>query len=249
MNELATIPKSEVVAQVPGTTDISATATAPDEMAQAQSALIAWCRNKVSTLKEEHKELAAAHAQAVKNKWAAAPLGRQVERCKKRVEFYKRMEQALVHGYVIVPNFPVTAFAIRTGKDKPLKMMGDWRSSHEQLPEGLPAGEGEYKNPFPEIWQHTIPDPTKEDQTRKTTQYWAEAWKDLDFPLTMAKPRIMEATSQAMALKIFDDFGILPGRTQKDPIIVARLKDPRSTKYDKKWITFMVAWHLNTRDL
>ncbi len=76
-----------------------------------------------------------------------------------------------------------------------------------------------------------------------------DEWKELEFPLQMAKLNIMEATNRAMALKCFDDFGIMPGKKKEDPIIVARLRDPRSTKYWEKWITFMVAWHLNTRDL
>jgi len=65
----------------------------------------------------------------------------------------------------------------------------------------------------------------------------------------MAKPRIMEATSRAMALKIFDDFGILPAQRKGDPMIIARIIDPRSRSYSDKHVSFLITWHLDTRTL
>ena len=105
----------------------------------------------------------------------------------------------------------------------------------------------------------TIAQPTA--TTSEVRQYWANNWKDLEFPVIMAKPTIMAAATRAMALKIFDDLAILPGSAPSegtrpprgDPIIVARIKDPtrsyKSWSTKEHWVTFMVAWHLNTRDL
>lgn len=87
----------------------------------------------------------------------------------------------------------------------------------------------------------------------KTRTYPAE-WREVDFPITMAKPEIMQATTRAMALKIFDQFGILPAeanrtgpRPKGDPLVVAQIIDPRPTS-DRR-VTFMIAWHLDTRVL
>ena len=89
----------------------------------------------------------------------------------------------------------------------------------------------------------------------------AAAFFPLALPVTMAKPTIMYAATRAMALKIFDDLAILPGYApgegtnppKGDPIIVARILDPTRSYngwYKKEhWVTFMVAWHLNTRDI
>lgn len=244
MNEetaVATIPQT-----VPAPVDVQLTATEPDEIAAAQTSLIAWATQKIASLQAEHKDLSDAYDNAVEHKWAASPLKRQVDKTQKRIEFYEKMKVALEHGYVIIPNFPVTVFAIRTTKEKPLKLMTSRRwDTREQKPECLEEGVGDYKNPFPVQYERSVPLPNNPDN--KT--FWAEDWKELEFPIQMAKLNIMEATNRAMALKCFDDFGIMPERKKEDPIIVARLLDPRSTKYNRRFITFMVAWHLNTRDL
>lgn len=66
----------------------------------------------------------------------------------------------------------------------------------------------------------------------------------------MAKPHIMCAVERAMALKIFDDIGILPDPSpkKKDPIIVGRIYD-NPTTYHRVPLTFMISWHLDTRAL
>lgn len=228
------------------TGDLQLTATQPDEIGQAQTSLIAWCKHKIAELEAEATELGEAHQRAVTVKWKSEPMKRLWDKAIRRVEFYKKMLSALEHGFVIIPNFPVTVFAIRTERKKPLRLasFNHW-DNREQKPDGLPAEEGEYKNPFP--LQHQVDSPTATQPDR--TEYFANSWKDLEFPINMAKPRIIEATTRAMALKVFDDFGIMPERQKEDPIIVARLKDPRGGKYNPRWVTFMIAWMLDTRDL
>lgn len=251
MNTETALTTTNPAPVVPGE-NVELTATAPDEIGQAQIRLIDWCKNRILNLKVEYEELREAYDHAVAQKWKSSTLERPATRCLKRVQFYEKMLSALEHGYCIIPNFPVTVFAIRTDKTKPLKTatFEHW-NNHEQLAAGIPAGEGDYKNPFPVQWETMVPNPSREDEKRMSKQYTAEEWADLDFPLNMAKPRIMEATTRAMALKIFDDFGILPGNKKEDPIIVGRLRDPRSGPYrgQTRWVTMMIAWHLNTRDL
>lgn len=238
--------------------DIAVTAENADEMKQCQGAIIDWCSSKVDQLEAEWKEVRDAYDYAVKQKWRNDVLKRQSERAFKRFDFYKRMLIALEHGYQIVPSFPVTAFAIRTDKKNPLRMYTtSWQQKHTQEPPVLPTGEGEYKNPFPLVRELQITPATKTTSEKKS--YWADSWKDLEFPLSMAKPQIMEATTRAMALKIFDDVGILPGYhpsegtrpPRGDPIIVARLLHPGTTHKwaTKRYVTFIIAWHLNTADL
>ena len=248
MNEttaVATVPQT-----TPAQVDVQLTATEPDEIACAQQALIAWCAQKIDSLNAERLELESARDHAIKQKWSSGTLKKHAALAQNRVEFYEKMKSALEHGYVIIPNFPVTVFAIRTSKSKPLKMLSDsWSDTHEQKAEQLPEGVGDYKNPFPKVWQRQLQKGTQENDWKSITEYWVEEWKDMDFPISMSKVRIMEATTNAMALRLFDDFGIMPERKREDPIIVARLLDPRSTKYNRRFVTFMVAWHLNTRDL
>lgn len=242
----------------PPSENIEVTAETVDEMEVCQSAMIAWCQSKIAAMRSERDELKETHDRLVKHKWKSDKVKRLWHVATHRTDFYERLLTALQHGYQIVPSFPVTAFAIRTDKSRPLRMYtNSWLDSHTQEAPILHAGEGEYKNPFPKVRQMTISEatPTK----GQTVAYWAEEWKDLEFPLAMAKPRIIEATTRAMALKIFDDLAILPGfepskgtRPPKgDPIIVARLQDPRKPgPYNPpRYITFIVAWHLNTKEL
>lgn len=232
------------------------TATSPDEMAEAQQNLIAWFERKVVECESEASDTLATHDYAKKHKWRTEPLKRQADRASKRLMFYQKILAALKAGYVIVPNFPVTAFAIRTSHKKPFKLatLSDTQR-HTQKADGAPIGEGEYQNPFPVVAQKTILPATASQEER--VRYWATAWKDLEFPIVMANIRIIEATTTAMALKVFDDFAILPGYAPSegtrppagDPIIVARIYNTSiQIPYyhaDRKHITFMIAWHLN----
>lgn len=156
------VVKAEPSAMVPAAVTMepspqSFTAENADEMAQCQNGLIQWCKAKVWEVRQEAAELQAAFDHAVKQKWSNATLKRHSALALKRLDFYERMLTALEHGYQIVPSFPITAFAIRTDRKKPLKM---WSTSHykqhTQKSEGLPSGEGEYKNPFPVVMQRTI---------------------------------------------------------------------------------------------
>lgn len=262
-NQPLEIVKAESSAMIPAAVTVSEPATASftaenaDEMAQCQNGLIQWAKSKIEEVRKEAFELKVAFDHAVKQKWSSGILKRHAVLALKRQDFYERMLTALKHGYQIVPSFPVTAFAIRTDRKKPLKMMSTYHhGSHTQTAEGIPAGEGDYKNPFPVVLQRTITAATV--TTNEKVNYWADAWKDLVFPFSMAKPKIMEASTRAMALKIFDDLGILPGYSahegtrapQGDPLIIARLKYPKRYTYQtERHISFIVAWHLDVSDL
>lgn len=248
-----TTAMTEMIPSEPG---LELTATTPAEMQQAQVALIDWCERKIATLKHDATELAQNVEIAVKNKWKSSTLKRHAEMASKRVTFYEKIKAALEAGYCIVPPFPVTVFAIRTNRDKPLRKLyvGTWEhgGNHSQCAQLLPAGEGDYKDPTPFV--QTLKDHDKDSSgkiTKTTHTVWASGFDEVDFPINMAKPNIMEATSRAMALKVFDELGVLPDpHPKKDPLIVGRIIDPRrAAGFRRKAISFIIAWHLNTRDI
>jgi hypothetical protein len=91
----------------------------------------------------------------------------------------------------------------------------------------------------------------KDGITKKHYSEHATDFDDVTFPIKMAKPKIMEATSRAMALKIFDQFGLFAQGTG-DPIITGEIVDPRNNAKSSihiRRVTFIVAWHLDVRDL
>lgn len=238
-----------------GSLELEVSATTPLEMSQAQGALIEWCQRKIASMKGEAAELAENLAIAVRNKWKTDTLRRHAGLALKRVTFYEKIGAALEAGYCIVPNFPVDLFAIRTSRKNP---RANWHfgtyeagsSMFLQKAEQLPIGDGEYKSPDPLVITD-VDTETKDGFTKKNYVEHATDFCDVEFPIQMAKPKIMEATSRAMALKIFDQFGLFAQGTG-DPIITGEIVDPRNTFKSPTYIrrvTFIVGWHLNVRDL
>jgi hypothetical protein len=235
--------------------ELEVSATTPLEMSQAQDSLIAWCGRKIEMMKREAAELAENLAIAIKNKWKTDTLRRHSALAAKRVTFYEKIKAALEAGYCIVPNFPIDLFAIRTDRKKPNKKWyfgtyeaGAW---HFMQPAAqLPVGEGEYKSVHPLV-QTDVDTEVKDGITKKHYSEHATDFDDVTFPIKMAKPKIMEATSRAMALKIFDQFGLFAQGTG-DPIITGEIVDPRNNAKSSihiRRVTFIVAWHLDVRDL
>lgn len=224
--------------------DIELTATLPIEMINSQQQLITWCDGKINLVKQESSELLSAFEHAKKMKWKFSILQNQYNGSLKRISYYEKIKAALLAGYYIIPNFDVEIFAIRTDKGKPKRYLStsSWdRERDEQPAHDVPITVGDYVNNRPEVYQRTIDE--------KTKQYWAENWKEVEFPVNMAKPMIMEATTEAMALKIFDRFGVFPSTRKKvDPVIIGQIVN-RVSKYNEKIVSFMIAWHLDTRVL
>lgn len=244
--ELAIQSPSQVVPKEDG--NVAVTAFEPNDMPRCQEALRHWARNKVLTLDSDVTELQQALDHAKAKKWKVSTFQRHLGIARKRAEFYRKIMCALEAGYVIVPNFPVQAFAIRTKKGTPAAMWVEarYKADCKQQTDCLPIEEGEYQNPFPVVGSHAL----KGDDGKPSGVHrqWPTGWDEMDFPLSMAKGEIMEATDRAMALKIFDDIGILPKARKEDPIIVGQVH-LRGAYGFAKTVTFMVAWHLDTRVL
>jgi hypothetical protein len=72
-------------------------------------------------------------------------------------------------------------------------------------------------------------------------------FEDVEFPMTLVKPQVLDATAKAMARKIFDQIGVLPNRRAKgDPILVGLIIPPHRRHEP---LTFFISWWLNTNDL
>lgn len=235
--------------------ELEVSATTPLEMSQAQDSLIAWAKWKIGKMKQEAEELAENLAIAIKNKWKTDTLRRHSALAAKRVTFYEKIKAALEAGYCIVPNFPIDLFAIRTNRKKPRSKwyFGSYEAGSFQFLQPaakLPVGEGEYKSANPLV-KTDVNTEVKDGITKKCYAEHATDFDDVEFPIQMAKPKIMEVTSRAMALKIFDQFGLFAPGTG-DPIITGEIVDPRNTARFTthiRRVTFIVAWHLNVSDL
>jgi len=234
-------------------------ATNPTQMEAAQRDLAKFLRAKVAEVKNEIADVTHAHAVAVENKWSSSVLKRQIERAQDNLLFYEKTLAAVDAGYCIIPNFPIDVFAIRTDRNQPRRVTAEseWGARHanrgipDEKGRGLPAGEGRY------VSQNQIVDHdtqvTKDDKTGKEkTKHlaWPVAFAKIVFPINAARPEVMDATSQALVLKVFDEIGICPQTAQADPLIIGRIvTKARKWGQPEKSISFLIAWHLDLRTL
>lgn len=253
-----------VVKQEVEVAPVCGTAINMEEIPHMQASLLEWCRTKVAMVKVEAAELSEAFQQAIKNKWRSVTLKRHSDLANKRVMYYEKVRDALEAGYCIFPTVDCDIFAIRTGKVRPdynrefVRFGGPNFEDKAQL---LPSGEGRYVEPIPlttsfsSSRQAKRHDGTTYPEEGKT--FTTHSFDEVDFPLVMAKPHIMDVAGKAMALKIFDEIGIIgdtgrmrAARRGQDPVIVGRIIDPKKPGYGQsKRLTFLIAWHVDTKDL
>ncbi|NIT77296.1 MAG: hypothetical protein GWN58_22855 [Anaerolineae bacterium] len=223
----------------------------PVQMREAQAQMVAWAKGKVAKAQQEVAELEENLAIAKKRKWRQSTLKAAITRARRRVEFYYKTQLALEEGYCLVPNFPTGVFAIRTTRREPKKQdLKRWPGQvHDEESTRPPAGEGRYVDA--EIAAVAVEGP---DQNGETKEFWTaddEYTEEIPFPFTFVKPQIMEATSRAMAHKIFDDIGCLPKRRARrnvDPIIVGRIIHKEGT-YQERVFTFLIAWFMDLEQM
>lgn len=228
-------------------TDLALVALTPADMAPAQAELLTWCDRKVAAVKAELADLEANLEIATASGWKHASVVASINRAAKRVLYYEKIQAAVAAGYLIVPNFPVDVFAVRVQRAKPRETEASYSRSgkFDAKPELLAAGEGRYVDDRVFTIDESYTE-TQEGKERRVDRHVSADYDAVDFPVTMVKPAILSATQRAMALKVFDQIGVVQNQSGRDPIIVGQLLDPRG---NGRRATFFVAWWLNTRDL
>lgn len=226
-----------------------------EQMAAAQTKLISWAQKKSDEYKAEAADASNAAVIALAAGFATAPFHRTHRKAMRLGQYYDKIKAALEAGYVLIPEFPVDVFAVRTKKKLPEPMTSRYRNdTRPQSSEGPPIGDGRYVDSDPVIG-HAFNERITDEKTKavSTISYWrADEFKDvIDFPMSVAKAEIMDDVACAMQHKIFDEIGVLPNRriVKKDPIVVGIIRDPRSATYSKKRLMFLIAWYLDTRTI
>jgi hypothetical protein len=234
------------IAAPPDPTD-TLVALSPADMAVAQTDLATWCAHKIEAVKRELADLETNLELATEHGWKHESVEASLRRCRKRVDYYEKIRLAVEAGYVIVPNFPIDAFAVRVKRGSPRYAQATYEgsSAFNSKAEQLPAGEGRYVDD--RVFTRSV-HYTEEIQGKQVpkTQYLADSYDDVDFPVTLVKPAILQATGRAMALRLFDEMGTVSNQVGRDPIVVGRLLDPRG---NRRCVTFFVAWWLDPETL
>lgn len=232
-------------------------ATDRPQLEAAHTKMIDWAREMQSRVRVEKASEEENLRIASDRKWATTHFKNRIGTLDKRLTFYGKIEQALLAGYVIVPNFEMTVFAIRTKAETPRQeaQVTTWSpnraTAFEQTSQILPAGEGDWQNPIPDI--HTEKSVTKNSSGSEVKQFvqWAEEFCEVEFPIALAKPVLMSRTAEAMAAKVFDEIGVARdtfssrGARRGDPFILGRIRNSRKAPD----ITFFIGWYFDPTNL
>jgi hypothetical protein len=190
---------------------------------------------------ETNLELATEHG------WQHASVATVLRRTEKRVLYYEKIKAAVEAGYVIVPNFPIDVFAVRVNRTRQPEKVHDskWQGfpAHPQL---LPAGVGGYVDDRVQYRDESYVEKLPEGKEKHIKRYVTDDYDAVDFPVTVVKPAVLQATQRAMALRLFDQLGMVSNQSAGDPIVVGQLLDPRGRQ---RRVTFFVAWWLDTVSL
>lgn len=236
--------------------EVHLVARSTDEMNQCRSQLTDWLSAKIRSVQAEVDELVQARDMAIKQKWGNAALKRHVTLATKRLTFYEKVRAAVAAGYTIVPNFPVDMFAVRTKRNHPRSSRATStysqdsasRNAPDVKPEILPVGEGRYVSPTPigEKGHYQYND----DKGKTVTEYYFDTtdFSEVEFPIETARPLVMNAAAEAMALKCFDAIGICHETRNEDPLIIGQVLTEPNT-WRQKRVSFLIAWHLDLRTL
>jgi hypothetical protein len=249
--------------------EIVVMANKPDGVQKSLVALSAQMDQRITHWKREVRSLKANLELAKKNKLRQEPIKNALVKAQRRVEFYVKLKGAFDAGYVPVPTFPgVDVFAVRVKRKKPVSssVEGEIRSwddgphTHDVSTDTPPLGEGRNVSSRPIEGVHNY---TKKQEAGKPdismVQRWASGYQDeIDFPFVLAKPEIVQATTEAMAMHLFDEIGVSPGRSGRtggttprtaDPMVIGRIVLRNGPQWQWKRVSFLVGWFIDTTDL
>lgn len=235
-------------------------ATNQQEMASAQRQLIAWADQKVVDISVEMAELDQNLNLAKKNKLNTSRIQRNIAKLEKKRQFYEKAKAAFEEGYVLVPNQEMDVFLVRTSRNLPPCAKQDNSTTFTESPRipfvpdiqsNRPAlGDGKNVSNRPETtYSQVYKEGFSKDGKQIYNRYaWATDFNDvIDFPFDLAKPQVVELTTRAAALKIFDELGVLPQTRKGDPMVLGKIFIKEGWR--RKEMTFLVAWFVDTRGL
>ena len=216
-------------------------ATDAEGMKTAGSELAEWLGKKVEQERDDLQKLEDNLAIAKRNRWRSYTLSAAVNKARKSVAYYVKLRAAVEAGYCPIPDVGWTDwFAIRTEREPDERYREERRPDPKVYDSEAPKiGQGKYVSPEAEFSTGT---PVNDEKGNKLIPAWNTGWKDVLFPLTMVRPEVMDQTSKAMALKVFDRIGIVGGR-RKDPLIIGEIRGP------KRRTRLVIAWFLDTNTL
>ncbi len=232
---------------------VSLFSTDASQLGAMQEKMGVWVRMRIAELENDMIGLQAELDIALQNNWRPDSWRRQINQLDKRVKYYQKIEAVIKEGYVLVPSMPMDVFAVRTTKNYPPRKIHGWgthRQAEQVAAETAPGGTGKYVSSDTDFnhWRETRRDSAGKETT--VDLYQANAFNEIEYPLDVAKPVVMERTAAAMALKVFDEIGVVrdgrPNNRRGDPFVLGRICDPRQ---NRNGVCFFIGWCFDLRSL
>lgn len=262
MADELTVTQEQAVEIVPQFHAVAVNAT---EMASAKAGIKMWLEQKVLSMDAEVKQAQEAYESAIKHKWKSSSFKNQIAKFESRKRYYEKLLAAVHAGFTIVPNMPVDVFAIRVNRDDPKWQWNEGTSTYsyssaspsvpDEEEQRIPVGEGHYESPRQKFTEYKEKRKKLDKDGKEIEVYHVEqvceGFDQIEFPLAIAHPMVMDATAQAMAMKIFDRIGVVPQTRQRgyrgDPIVLGQIT--RKEGGQTKTASFLIAWYLDPRTL
>jgi hypothetical protein len=230
-------------------------ANEPAQLPIIQNNILAWGIKKLDAARAEHEDLDKAWKEAKVRKWKYTIIESAAKKALKRVSFYEKVVAALQAGFMLFP--PVEkadVIAIRTkrkeGDHRTGTQSANWSEPrlHEKETEAPALGDGRWVSPWQGwIWVNAF----KDENGKELTKWRLDPDLDeVEFPVSMAKPEIIQATGSAMEQKFFDEIRLFPFTKKRgDPVLLGVIVDKsRGAKWQDRRLYFMISWRVNEGD-
>jgi hypothetical protein len=255
MSSEATVQPETDLALVPQFHAVAVNAT---EMVACKTGIKNWLELKVRSIEQEIDSIQATLDAAIRNKWKSSTFKNQLQKVKQKHLYYGKLLSACNAGYTIVPNLDCDVFAIRVNRSSPSAKPSINEATgympcapriDDETEQRLPIGDGRYESPFQTIDTRRWEEKNEKNEIVHKVKSCAVDFAEIEFPLAIANPLVMDATAQAMALKIFDRIGVVNNHNQRrgDPIVLGQIT--RKEGYSTKTASFLIAWYLDPRTL
>lgn len=247
------LPAADQSLTTPITRALPIVAIAREDFAPAQARMVELADARIREWVEQRDELSENVEVAKRNKWRHQPLVRAHRMAVRMVTYYECIRAALVAGYMVMPDLQCDVYAVRvspTGRMPATLVQTNWRPRDpRQTADSLSVGAGEYVSDVVVTDRRVDAWKDASGAERKTYTHKAVAELPPEAPLILARPVLLEAAERAMALRIFDEIGIVGANRRSrsaDPMLVGRINDPRPTRRGQ---AFFIAWWFEPRSL
>lgn len=235
MDDVLALPESRVLA-----------ALSAGEMPAVQKQLGDWLTRKMAALTTDISMFEENIRIAEQGNMKTGAWKSVLARTRRLFNYYEKLKIAVREGYVIIPDLQATTIAVRVDKAKPggAETNSLWRAQTALPQAHLPAGAGRYVDDENHVDHWTVTKKNHAGNDYQADRYAATDFdEEIDFPMLVVKPIVLEATQKAMALSVFDRIGVV-GARRKDPLVIGEILGPNGKKQ-----VFFIAWWLDPETL